>query len=551
MTLGKFRLSKQVRSLEQRKPDELMEVPGSLGLTVSGTRLVEIPNRPGYVYVRIRDQLSEVVQVYNDQVSPIYNLPVIITRNRTDMNRWRIKGRDLGRYEGWGSTAYLPNHGGQHSLSNDAPGADPVWVYARQMMPLAAVPSGTSGAMSLIVKDLTYYQSSTWHYFPDTVTSDFTSYKPSGTASVMVLLYLNDADALAYKRGTEFAITTGTSAFVPNIPASPTDCLFPIAGVYLLSGTSHLDWSNIYDARPHLLQASTGTSTSSTDEKVKVSSDDTTANYLASKVVAGVGVSVTTLGGAGNETLSIAVTNTGTSSSGHVIQEEGSPLTARANLNFVGTGVTATDDAGNDATKVTINLTTGSSVGSSFYPAFVKPDVGTYTWVNQSSGSASNSYAGIYLYTNPDPDQNFNILKKAAPSVPYAIDVAMLLHLHNVDNNKCGLLFRENATGYIHAYLITNQNCMMLSSKLWNPSAWNDNYGAGVNIMPISGLLYLRIEDNNTNRVCSWSTNGQDFTQFHSIARNDWFVADEVGFFVESQNVTYPAGVTILSWYEH
>jgi hypothetical protein len=40
--------------------------------------------------------------------------------------------------------------------------------------------------------------------------------------------------------------------------------------------------------------------------------------------------------------------------SGHVIQEEGSPLTARANLNFVGADVTATDDAGNNATIITI-----------------------------------------------------------------------------------------------------------------------------------------------------------------------------------------------------
>lgn len=40
--------------------------------------------------------------------------------------------------------------------------------------------------------------------------------------------------------------------------------------------------------------------------------------------------------------------------SGHTIQDEGTPLTARANLNFVGAGVAVTDDAGNDATVVTI-----------------------------------------------------------------------------------------------------------------------------------------------------------------------------------------------------
>ncbi len=40
---------------------------------------------------------------------------------------------------------------------------------------------------------------------------------------------------------------------------------------------------------------------------------------------------------------------------GHTIQDEGIDLTQRTNLNFVGTGVVATDDAGNDATVVTIS----------------------------------------------------------------------------------------------------------------------------------------------------------------------------------------------------
>lgn len=39
---------------------------------------------------------------------------------------------------------------------------------------------------------------------------------------------------------------------------------------------------------------------------------------------------------------------------GHTIEDEGTPLTARTNLNFVGAGVAVTDDSGNDATVVTI-----------------------------------------------------------------------------------------------------------------------------------------------------------------------------------------------------
>lgn len=44
-----------------------------------------------------------------------------------------------------------------------------------------------------------------------------------------------------------------------------------------------------------------------------------------------------------------------TSSGGHIIQEEGSSLTQRSKLNFIGDGVTASDDSGNDATLVTIS----------------------------------------------------------------------------------------------------------------------------------------------------------------------------------------------------
>lgn len=42
-------------------------------------------------------------------------------------------------------------------------------------------------------------------------------------------------------------------------------------------------------------------------------------------------------------------------SGGHVIEDEGTPLTQRTKLNFVGSGVAVTDDSGDDATVVTIS----------------------------------------------------------------------------------------------------------------------------------------------------------------------------------------------------
>lgn len=87
-----------------------------------------------------------------------------------------------------------------------------------------------------------------------------------------------------------------------------------------------------------------------------------------------------------------AQVDAGGTGGGHTIEDEGTPLTQRDTLNFVGAGVTVTDDAGNDATVVTIpggggmNVETPiGSVNSSnvtftvtVAPKFIVTDTGFY-----------------------------------------------------------------------------------------------------------------------------------------------------------------------------
>ena len=47
---------------------------------------------------------------------------------------------------------------------------------------------------------------------------------------------------------------------------------------------------------------------------------------------------------------------------GHTIQEEGASLATRSKLNFIGAGVTASDDAVNDATKITVTAVNPQTV---------------------------------------------------------------------------------------------------------------------------------------------------------------------------------------------
>lgn len=63
-----------------------------------------------------------------------------------------------------------------------------------------------------------------------------------------------------------------------------------------------------------------------------------------------VGASVTVADDAANARTNVTISG----GTGHTIQDEGSALSARTGLNFVGAGVTATDDSANNRTTVTI-----------------------------------------------------------------------------------------------------------------------------------------------------------------------------------------------------
>ena len=93
---------------------------------------------------------------------------------------------------------------------------------------------------------------------------------------------------------------------------------------------------------------------------------------------------------------------------GHTIQEEGSALTAQTNLNFVGSAVTATNDAGNNATKITIGAS-GASL------PFTRSDGSTSDPITLSSAAIGES---LVTDTSPqlggDLDVNGNAIVSAS-----------------------------------------------------------------------------------------------------------------------------------------
>lgn len=353
MSEGKRRAIQAFGKLDLRKKDKIAHIPGVLGVPIGGVKTVEVPSREGYVYVRLRNSTSELVQVYNDQVSPVYGLPVLIKKDDIDPSRYVVAGRDLGMYQNWGTSPYLPKHGNTHRFWEGG-GGDVVFVEDRQMMPLLVHPSGTSGACNVVIEPDVYYQDGQWKYGGNTGSPDLCSLKPTDGTAKMVLLYLDSASNPQVVAGSTFSAgLTGTVQVLPFVPSLPSTSSVPLAWIRLVSGTERIGWTNIYDARPWIVgdgAVSTGTSRHIIQDEGVNEVDRPFLNFAGSTVFVE--------DDAGNNRTNVIVS--GSSGGGHVIQNEGSPVAQRSGLNFIGSTVFVVDDGGNDRTNIIVS---GSASG--------------------------------------------------------------------------------------------------------------------------------------------------------------------------------------------
>lgn len=259
------RLQKSLREIKNKKQDVIIPIAGELGIPLGGQKLVEVPNRQGFVFVRLKNNTSELIQAYNASVSPVYDLPVLVVRAN---GVYKVVGRNETRNQNqWGLAPYLPKHGAQHSFNPSINvGGDIVWVYSQQFMPLLGYPSGSAGSPRLsispyLIQDL----NGNWKYVGNTGTPSTLPYNPTtGSRAVMGLLYIDTVSgnpAWLINSGTYISSSlTGSGDIAQYIPRTTSPSQLPIAAIRLISGTSVLTWDNVYDVRPFLQVIPSGTS---------------------------------------------------------------------------------------------------------------------------------------------------------------------------------------------------------------------------------------------------------------------------------------------------
>lgn len=170
-----------------------------------------------------------------------------------------------------------------------------------------------------------------------------------------------------------------------------------------------------------------------------------------------------------------------------------------------------------------------------FGGTFSFPNLVDFSWVNQRATTASQGN-GLVI-SSGNTDNQVALLVKSAPATPYVLTAILAGLTGSSVNNEFGICFRESSSGKIHAICHANPSAGTLFSRKWtNPSTFSADYLSLVGLYyGLSSYLILRISDDGTNRVTSFSVDGgYNYTQLSTVGRTDFLTADQVGIYVRS-----------------
>jgi hypothetical protein len=251
---GKSAFRRAIQKRLAGKSDKPQLIPGLLGAYAEGQWVVKIPGRTPFCYVRIHGNNSEVVEAFNDSVSPVLGLSVVLTRDELTPSYYRVLRRDIPKYPNWNETQ-LGYHAIQHQFGGTgSAGRDVVWVQKQQFVPLEVRPIAATGSYQCYVDPEYYEFNGEYKYFSGSSTPDLSVLRPAAIGQgLFATIYLDgNTDSLNLVTGSVFSHTPWPDDFRTHIPNIESAMGIPLAGILLTHEMAGIYWNQIYDIRPIL-----------------------------------------------------------------------------------------------------------------------------------------------------------------------------------------------------------------------------------------------------------------------------------------------------------
>lgn len=159
------------------------------------------------------------------------------------------------------------------------------------------------------------------------------------------------------------------------------------------------------------------------------------------------------------------------------------------------------------------------------------PPSSGWTEVNKG-GSDVITYSGaINVFGVSAASENNILLVRTAPTPPYTIEAAIQFTMPYINFSSTGLCFRQSSDGKLVRFAhITDSAYKISHTYLSSPTTGVSN-GKTASWWPRE-TLWMRIEDDNTDRNYYLSPDGVNWFEFYTETRTSNLTADQVGFLV-------------------
>jgi hypothetical protein len=189
-----------------------------------------------------------------------------------------------------------------------------------------------------------------------------------------------------------------------------------------------------------------------------------------------------------------------------------------------------------------------------------------FTQVNFTNCTATDETVGPILleHAAQGATNDVGMLVRSAPTAPWAQPITIGFICNSLNNNGSfigmGPVIRDSSSGefYFFQLRIEDPNAgagrwgnRVMVQTYDNPTTTNTIVITTTNWSGGSGVVWMQIEDDNTNLIFRLSADGQNFIELGTQARAGFLTPDQVGVGINNFNSnSHPCQMTLVAWNE-
>lgn len=175
-------------------------------------------------------------------------------------------------------------------------------------------------------------------------------------------------------------------------------------------------------------------------------------------------------------------------------------------------------------------------------------DQSAWSWVNQGTATVTQSNGVVYLEGPSQAGLNARSRVVTAPATPYTITALIQAVVPAMANIGVGLVWRESGTSKL-TFLMLSQTGVR-QANFTNDTTFSADVTTFTALFAAGTMVWLRMTDDGTNLITSFSFDGVIYHQLASVLRGSFFTTapNQMGLSVFCTSSAGIQGENVFSW---